>query len=87
MIPHFDDKTEMMRQLLCAIKSVYASVFYADSKAYMAATRNIIDQEKMAVIIQEVVGREYDDVYYPSFAGVGRSLNYYPINDEQPKTE
>lgn len=85
MIPHFDDKTEMMRQLLCAIKSVYASVFYADSKAYMAATRNIIDQEKMAVIIQEVVGREYDDVYYPSFAGVGRSLNYYPINDEQPE--
>ncbi len=85
MIPHFDDKEEMMRQLLAAIKSVYASVFYADSRAYMAATRNVIDQEKMAVIIQEVVGKQYDEVYYPSFAGVGRSLNYYPINDEQPE--
>ncbi len=85
MIPHFDDKEEMMRQLLCAIKSVYASVFFADSRAYMAATRNVIDQEKMAVIIQEVVGRQYGDVYFPSFAGVGRSLNYYPINDEQPE--
>ena len=85
MIPHFDDKDEMMRQLLAAVKSVYASVFYADSKAYMAATRNVIDQEKMAVIIQEVVGRQYGDIYYPSFAGVGRSLNYYPINDEQPE--
>ncbi len=85
MIPHFDDKAEMMRQLLAAVKSVYASVFYADSKAYMAATRNVIDQEKMAVIIQEVVGRQYGDVYYPSFAGVGRSLNYYPINDELPE--
>ncbi len=85
MIPHFDDKTEMMRQLLCAIKSVYASVFYADSRAYMEATRNVIDQEKMAVIIQEVVGRQYGEVYYPSFAGVGRSLNYYPINDELPE--
>lgn len=85
MIPHFDDHDEMMRQLLAAVKSVYASVFFADSKAYMAATRNVIDQEKMAVIIQEVVGRQYGDVYYPSFAGVGRSLNYYPINDEQPE--
>ena len=85
MIPHFDDKAEMMRQLLAAVKSVYASVFFADSKAYMAATRNVIDQEKMAVIIQEVVGRQYGEVYYPSFAGVGRSLNYYPINDELPE--
>jgi hypothetical protein len=51
----------------------------------MTATQNIIDQEKMAVIIQEVVGREYGDNYYPSFSGVGRSLNYYPINDEEPE--
>lgn len=85
MIPHVDDKYEMLAMLGNAIKSVYASVFYADSKAYMTATQNVIDQEKMAVIIQEVVGREYDGLYYPSFSGVGRSLNYYPINDEQPE--
>ena len=85
MIPRLDDKYEMMRLLCDAIKSVYASVFFADSKAYMTATSNLIDQEKMAIIIQEVVGDEHDGYYYPSFSGVGRSLNYYPINDEKPE--
>ncbi len=85
MIPHVDDRYEMLRMLSDAIKGVYASVFYADSKAYMNATSNVIDQEKMAVIIQEVVGKEYEGYYYPSFSGVGRSLNYYPINDEIPE--
>lgn len=85
MIPRLNDKYEMMRLLCDAIKSVYASVFFADSKAYMTATSNLIDQEKMAIIIQEVIGEEHDGCYYPSFSGVGRSLNYYPINDEQPE--
>ena len=84
MIPHVSDKYEMLRMLSDAIKGVYASVFYADSKAYMTATSNVIDQEKMAVIIQEVVGNNYNDYFFPSFSGVGRSLNYYPINDEHP---
>ncbi len=83
MIPHLSDHTRMLKLLTDAIKSVYASVFYADSKAYMNATSNVIDQEKMAVIIQEVVGEDHAGYYYPSFSGVGRSLNYYPINDEQ----
>ena len=82
MIPRLDDKYEMLRMLACAIKSVYASVYYRDSKAYMTATQNVIDQEKMAVILQEVVGRQYGDLYYPNFSGVLRSLNYYPIGDE-----
>ncbi len=85
MIPHVEDKYEMLHMLSDAIKGVYASVFYADSKAYMTATSNVIDQEKMAVIIQEVVGELHQDYYFPSFSGVGRSLNYYPINDEQPE--
>lgn len=85
MIPYTDDKYEMLRMLSDSIKAVYASVFYADSKAYMVATSNIIDQEKMAIILQEVVGKQYDGRYYPSFSGVARSLNYYPINDEQPE--
>lgn len=85
MIPHIDDKYRMLKLLSDAIKSVYASVFYRDSKAYMTATSNVIDQEKMAVIIQEVVGEETNGYYFPSFSGVGRSLNYYPINDEQPE--
>ena len=85
MIPHLTDKDDMYQLLGNAIKSVYASVFYAESKAYMTATSNLIDQEKMAIIIQEVAGAEHAGLYYPSFAGVGRSLNYYPINDEQPE--
>lgn len=82
MIPYLDDKYEMLRMLACAIKGVYASVYYKDSKVYMTATSNVIDQEKMAVILQEVVGKTYGDKYYPTFSGVLRSLNYYPIGDE-----
>lgn len=83
MIPNLEDKYEMLRMLSDAIKGVYASVFYRDSKAYMQATSNVIDQEKMAVIIQEVVGTQYGDRFYPSISGVARSLNYYPIGDEK----
>ena len=83
MIPYMEDKYEMLRMLSDAIKGVYASVFYRDSKAYMQATSNVIDQEKMAVIIQEVVGTQYGDRFYPSISGVARSLNYYPIGDEK----
>ncbi len=82
MIPYLEDKYEMLRMLACAIKGVYASVYYKDSKAYMTATQNVIDQEKMAVILQEVVGKRYGDLYYPNFSGVLRSLNYYPIGEE-----
>ena len=82
MIPYLTDKYEMLRMLACAIKAVYASVYYKDSKAYMVATQNVIDQEKMAVILQEVVGKQYGDLFYPNFSGVLRSLNYYPIGEE-----
>jgi hypothetical protein len=83
MVPYLEDKYEMLRMVACAIKGVYASVYYKDSKAYMTATSNVIDQEKMAVIMQEVVGQQHDTRFYPTFSGVLRSLNYYPIGDEQ----
>ena len=83
MIPYLDDRYEMLRMLSDAIKGVYASVYFRDSKAYMQATSNVIDQEKMAVILQEVVGNQYGDRYYPSMSGVARSLNYYPLGDEK----
>ena len=82
MIPWNDNKYDMLQMLACAIKGVYASVYYRDSKAYMTATSNVIDQEKMAVILQEVVGRQYGTHYYPNVSGVLRSLNYYPLGDE-----
>lgn len=82
MIPRLDDKMQMVKMLAAAIKSVYASVFYNDSKQYMTATSNVIDQEKMAIVMQEVVGKQYGDHFYPNISGVLRSLNYYPIDDE-----
>ena len=82
MVPYFEQRLHMLTMLCDAIKGVYASVFFKDSKAYMQATRNVIDQEKMAVILQEVVGKAYGDRYYPNISGVGRSLNYYPLGDE-----
>ncbi len=83
MIPYVEDEKIRMKMLTDAVKGVYASVFYSDSKAYMNATSNVIDQEKMAVILQEVVGEDHEGYYYPSFSGVGRSLNYYPTGDER----
>lgn len=82
MIPYVEDKYLRLSMLSNAIKSVYASVFYKASKDYMVATSNVIDQEKMAVILQEVVGQQYGDRFYPTISGVGRSINYYPIGDE-----
>lgn len=82
MVPYTKDPYERLRMLSEAIKGVYASVFYRASKAYMTATSNVIDQEKMAVIIQEVVGEQHGDYYFPSLSGVGRSLNYYPLGNE-----
>ena len=83
MVPKLEDKYDMLRTLSDAIKAVYASVFYRDSKAYMTATSNLIDQEKMAIVLQEVVGNQYNDHFYPTISGVARSLNFYPIGNEK----
>lgn len=85
MIPYSENREQMLSNLSKAIKSVYASVYYRDSKAYMTATQNVIDQEKMAVILQEVVGQTYGEYYYPNISGVLRSLNFYPLGDEKPE--
>lgn len=82
MIPFDDDIEKTLVMLKNVIKAVYASVFFQSSKAYMVATSNIIDQEKMAIILEEVCGTAYGDRYYPTFSGVARSLNYYPIGHE-----
>jgi CheY-like chemotaxis protein len=83
MTPNLPDRDEMLRATSCAIKGVYASVFFKDSKAYMKATSNLIDREKMAVVLQETVGRRFGNRYYPLLSGVARSLNFYPIGREK----
>jgi response regulator RpfG family c-di-GMP phosphodiesterase len=84
MVPSDEDKNRMLDKVLEAVKAVYASVFYRDSKAYMTATKNVIDEEKMAIVLQEICGNLHGSRFYPSFSGVARSLNFYPIGQEKP---
>ena len=82
MIPDRADSRAMALHIASAIKGVYASVYYSGSKAYMSATSNVIDQEKMAIILQEVVGDRHGTHFYPHCSGVARSINYYPVGEE-----
>ena len=82
MIPDRADSHAMAQHIAQAIKGVYASVYYSGSKAYMSATSNVIDQEKMAIILQEVVGDRHGTHFYPHCSGVARSINFYPVGEE-----
>lgn len=83
MIPRLSEDQRMVRAMADAIKGVYASVFYKTSKTYMTATSNVIDEEKMGIVLQEICGRSHGKIFYPTFSGFARSLNYYPIGAEK----
>jgi len=83
MIPRHPDNEQMVQMLSDAIKEVYASVFYKGSKTYMTATANVIDEEKMGIILQEMCGNRHGDLFYPTLSGVAQSINYYPIGSEK----
>ncbi len=85
MIPYSENKKKMLCNLQLAMKSVYASVFYKNSRQYMMATKNVIDEEKMGLVLQEVCGNQHGNYYYPTLSGVGRSLNFYPLGNEKPE--
>ena len=85
MIPLTDNEDQTLRLLGKAIKSVYASVYFASSRAYILASGNLLSEEKMGIVIQEVCGSEDGGYYFPTVSGVARSLNYYPIGDEKPE--
>ena len=85
MIPPHHDSKVMVAKLADAIKQVYASVYFKSSKAYMTATANVIDEEKMGIILQEVCGNQYNNRFYPTISGVARSLNFYPVGSEKPE--
>jgi phosphoenolpyruvate synthase/pyruvate phosphate dikinase len=72
------------RQLVEAIKFVYASTFYSTARQYRKATGHRDEEERMAVIIQELVGKRYHTRFYPELSGVARSYNYYPMPPSQP---
>jgi hypothetical protein len=83
MIPKTNNSTLMIKMLSDAIKCVYASVYFKASKAYMAATSNVIDEEKMGIVLQEVCGTQFGSRFYPTISGVARSINFYPIEPEK----
>ena len=83
MIPCTENEDQELRLLSKAIKSVYASVYFASSRAYITATANVISEEKMAIVIEEVCGSEDKGYFFPTLSGVARSLNYYPIGYER----
>lgn len=82
MLPNNHTDAELrLNHLTCAIKLVYASVFLKKARDYIKSINYKTEEEKMAVVIQEIVGKQYDGYYYPHFAGVAESYNYYPILD------
>ncbi|MFD0761563.1 PEP/pyruvate-binding domain-containing protein [Lutibacter aestuarii] len=83
MIPN-TNLDKMLVMISNAVKSVIASAFYQNSKSYLKATSHTIEEDKMAVILQEVIGKKYNDVYYPNISGVARSINFYPLGEEKP---
>lgn len=86
MIPvNKQDLAHTMEILTMAIKSVYASVYFKSSKAYIQATSNVIDEEKMGIVLQEVCGSQHGEMYYPTISGVARSINFYPVAPEKPE--
>jgi hypothetical protein len=74
-----NEKKQMLRQLSNAIKLVFASVYSDNARAYFHAIHHKIEEEKMAVVLQELVGTQYGDYYYPHISGVAQSYNFYPV--------
>ena len=85
MIPSTENEDQQLRLLTKAIKSVYASVYFASSRGYIISTSNVISEEKMAIVLQEVCGTEDQGYYFPTLSGVARSVNFYPIGYEKPE--
>jgi CheY-like chemotaxis protein len=86
MLPNNHSDIEVRLKQLCdAVRLVFASVFFRSPKAYVKNTNFRIEEEKMAVIIQQIVGQKFGDKYYPIISGVAQSYNYYPISHMEPE--
>jgi len=79
------DKQIRLDRLEAAVKLIYASIFCSKSKKYIEATGNRVEEEKMAVILQKVVGRQRNTSFYPVISGIARSYNFYPIGNIKPE--
>ncbi len=79
------DQTKRLKQVTDAIKLVFASAYSSTAKGYVKAINYNIEDERMAIVIQEVVGNQYDNVFYPHISGVGQSYNFYPFSHMKPE--
>ena len=85
MIPNTENEDQELRMLSKAVKSVYASVYFAASRGYIVSTGNVPGEEKMAIVLQEVCGEPEGNYYFPVISGVARSINFYPVGKEKPE--
>ena len=85
MIPRTENEDQQLRMLSKAVKSVYASVYFAASRGYIVSTGNVPSEERMAIVLQEVCGEQEGNYYFPVISGVARSINFYPVGKEKPE--
>ena len=85
MLPQTENEDQLLRMLSKAIKSVYASVYFAASRGYIVSTGNVPSEERMAIVLQEVCGEAEGNYYFPVISGVARSINFYPVGKEKPE--
>ena len=85
MLPQTENEDQLLRMLSKAIKSVYASVYFAASRGYIVSTGNVPSEERMAIVLQEVCGETEGNYYFPVISGVARSINFYPVGKEKPE--
>lgn len=85
MLPNRGDDQRRLEELCDAVRAVWASTYFRSAKEYLKATEHMLEDEKMAIIIQQVIGSEHGLYWYPNISGVARSLNYYPLGGERPE--
>lgn len=85
ILPNNKDLRSRLTELTSAIKLVYASVYSRKAIGYIKAIDYRLEEEKMAIILQEVVGNQYEDYFYPHLSGVAQSYNYYPVSHMKPE--
>ena len=86
MLPNNQERAEdRLQALIRAVKLVYASTFFEEPRAFSARALQKPDEEKMAIIIQRLVGRPYGDLFFPAISGVAQSYNYYPMEPMKPE--
>ncbi len=83
MIPRSENPDQQLRLLTKAVKSVYASIYFASARRYITSAGNLLSEEKMAIVLQEVCGAVEGEYYLPGISGVARSVNFYPLEGEK----